>query len=119
MVYLLWTKNYTTWFKIKNPASPTTDTIDSITDHDRMVSLIDRLKYSLNIQKPPSLTCEKARLPAPIDNTIRLGFIVGLFKTMFDTIPAAVKPATVAEPRLTRIMAAISQPKTSGCKFEF
>jgi hypothetical protein len=46
----------TTAFNTITPASPTTETIVSITDQDRIVSLIDKLKYSLNIQKPPSLT---------------------------------------------------------------
>lgn len=46
----------TTAFNTSTPPSPTTDTIVSITDQDRIVSLIDKLKYSLNIQKPPSLT---------------------------------------------------------------
>src|ERR1700735_2832437 len=84
-----------------------------MTDQDLMVSLMDRLKYSLNSQNPLSLTWEKNRLPAPTDNTIKLGstckrFINGKI------MPAAVKPATVADPRQTRIMAAISQPRTSG-----
>ncbi len=81
-----------------------------------MVSFIDKLKYSLKSQNPPSLTCEKARLPAPIDKTIKLGLIEGSRKTIDDNIPAAVKPATVAEPKLIRMMAAMSHPKTSGCK---
>src|SRR5579863_3760790 len=63
----------TTRFNTSTPTSPTTETIVSITDQDRIVSLMDKLKYSLNIQKPPSLTCEKKRLPAPTDKTIRLG----------------------------------------------
>jgi hypothetical protein len=46
----------TTAFNTITPTSPTTETIVSITDQDRIVSLIDKLKYSLNIQKPPSLT---------------------------------------------------------------
>src|SRR5665213_636952 len=111
MVYGLSAMDYpTTWFSTNTPASPITEIIVSITDQDRIVSLIDKLKYSLNSQKPPSFTCEKARLPAPIASTIKLGLIDGSCSTIAETIPAAVRPATVADPRLTRIIAAISQP---------
>lgn len=97
----------------KTPNKPITETIVSITDHDRSVSVSDKLKYSLNIQKPESFTCEKSRLPAPIDSTIKLGFtavpvITGAM------MPAAVKPATVAEPTQTLIAAASNQPKING-----
>src|SRR6185312_12785336 len=92
----------TTSFSTSTPANPITDIMVSINDHERIVSLIDKLKYSLNNQNPPSFTCENARLPAPIASTIKLGLMVGSCKTMAETIPAAVKPATVAEPRLTR-----------------
>ena len=53
------------------PANPTSETIVSITDHDRIVSFIDKMKYSLNIQNPLSLTWEKKRLHAPTDSTKR------------------------------------------------
>ena len=43
-------------------------------DHEQIVSFMLRLKYSLNIQKPESLTCENIKLPAPKDKTIKFGF---------------------------------------------
>src|SRR5258705_10877813 len=100
-------------FKIKTPANPTTETIVSISDHERMVSLMERLKYSLNIQKPASFTWENIRLPAPMARTIRLGSTPVLLITG-NTMPAAVKPATVADPTQTRMIAAINQPSTRG-----
>ena len=45
----------------------------SITVQVAKVSLIDKLKYSLNNQKPPSFTCESIRLPDPIASTISSG----------------------------------------------
>src|ERR1700744_5814158 len=93
---------FTNTFKIRTPMSPTTDTMDSITDHERMVSFMLRLKYSLNIQNPESFTCEKAKLPAPMASTIRLGS-AWVWIISGATIPAAVRPAIVAEPRLMRI----------------
>ena len=78
-----------------------------------MVSFTDKLKYSLNIQKPVSFTCENIKLPAPILNTIKFGFTPPA-ATKGKIIPAAVKPAIVAEPIHTRIMAAINQPNTNG-----
>lgn len=100
-------------FNIITPIIPTTETIVSITDQDLNVSFIDRLKYSLNIQKPGSLTCENIKLPAPIDNTIRFGFTPVLIISGA-MIPAVVRPAIVAEPTETRIKAAINQPKSKG-----
>ena len=43
-------------------------------DHEQIVSFMLRLKYSLNIQKPESLTCENIKLPDPKDKTIKFGF---------------------------------------------
>src|ERR1700739_1406253 len=94
------------------------DTVVSITVHDRRVSLIDRLKYSLNNQKPPSFRCEQVRLPAPTASTIKLGLMDGSCRTSGDMIPAVVRPATVAEPRLMRMIAAISHPSTKGCRWK-
>src|ERR1700722_17038484 len=76
-------------FSDSTPISPTTETIVSMMDQDRMVSFMERLKYSLNIQKPPSLTWEKKRLPAPTDNTIRLG------STCMRVISGRMRPAAV------------------------
>ena len=43
-------------FKANTPINPTTETMDSMTDHDRIVSEMLKLKYSLKSQKPPSFT---------------------------------------------------------------
>ena len=94
----------------RTPTRPVTDMIVSMMDQDRIVSLIERLKYSLKSQKPPSLTWEKKRLPAPTDRTIRLGSTCKRFVNG-NMMPAAVRPATVADPRQTRMIAAISQPR--------
>ena len=72
-----------------------------------------RLKYSLKSQKPASLTCESARLPAPIASTIRFGSVPPAV-TIGARMPAAVSPATVADPTHTRITAVTSQARTSG-----
>ena len=62
-------------FNTITPISPTMATMVSISDQERKVSRILRLKYSLNIQKPESFTWENIRLPAPIDSTIISGFV--------------------------------------------
>ena len=49
-----------------------------------------RLKYSLNIQKPESLTCENTNIPAPKDKTIKFGF-APVCVTKGITTPAAMK----------------------------
>ena len=92
---------------------PTIETMLSITLHVRMVSLNERLKYSLKSQKPASFTWENMRLPAPVANTIRLGFtpVVAINGA---TMPAVVKPATVADPRHTLMMAAMLQAASKG-----
>ena len=72
-------------------------------------------KYSLNIQNAPSLTCDSARLPAPIASTIRFGSTPPA-STMGANNPAAVSPATVAEPTHTRIAAVTSQARISGSR---
>ena len=101
---------------MKTPISPTTDTIVSITDQVLRVSLKDKLKYSLNIQKPGSFTCENIRLPAPVANTIRLGSIpeVAIIGAI---IPAVVSPATVEEPNATLITALMPHAASNGCTF--
>src|SRR3954449_6795524 len=96
-------------------SKPTIDTIVSITLHVLRVSFMVKLKYSLNNQNPESFTCENIRLPAPVANTIRLGLIED--PTISGaTIPAAVRPATVAEPRHTRINAGINHTAKTGCR---
>ncbi len=91
---------------------PSTDTIVSMRVQVLNVSLSVKLKYSLNIQKPVSLTCENIRLPAPTANTINSGEAPAI--TNGTTIPEAVSAATVADPSVTRSNAAISQPKNKG-----
>src|SRR5687768_16503432 len=91
------------------------ETMVSINDHERSVSFIPRLKYSLNNQNPASFTCENIKLPAPMDNTIRLGSVLVYFITGA-MMPAVVRPATVADPTHTLMMAAMSHPNTSGCR---
>ena len=71
------------------------------------------LKYSLNIQKAESLTWEQNRLPAPIDSTIRFGSTPPP-ATTGARMPAAVRPATVADPTHTRITAVTIQASSSG-----
>ena len=82
-------------------------------DHEQIVSFMLRLKYSLNIQKPESLTCENIKLPAPKDKTINFG-IAPVYETKGITTPAAVNAATVADPTHKRITAEINQPKING-----
>ncbi len=77
------------------------------------MSLMLKLKYSLNNQNPESLTCENNRLPAPTERTIRLGLIPPR-ATMGAMMLAAVSPATVADPTQTRITAAVSHPRIKG-----
>ena len=84
-----------------------TPTIVSIAVQVRKVSLILIPKYSLNIQKPVSFTWEHIKLPAPIESTISSGLTPELM-TKGCTIPAAVKPATVAEPNAMRIIVALA-----------
>src|SRR5450432_2192958 len=56
------------------------------------------------------------RLPAPVASTIRLGLMVD--PTIMGAImPAAVSPATVADPRQTRIKAAMIQAARMGCRW--
>lgn len=97
--------------------SPTTPITQVSGDQAVKVSFNERLKYSLTIQKPASLTCPPKTLPAPTDNTINAGL------TPADAIngatkPAPVKAATVDDPRLTRSSAVISQAASSGDIFK-
>src|SRR6056297_947470 len=101
----------------KTPISPITPTKVSMTVQVESVSLTVRLKYSLNIQKPVSLTWESIKLPDPMANTINSG-LVPVPEAKGSTIPAAVSPATVADPTLTRMAVAISQAKTKGDMLE-
>src|SRR5687767_246820 len=100
------------------PRIPTTEIVVSITVHDRKVCLRDRLKNSLNIQKPESFICEPKTLPDPTASTISSGDTRPA-ETSGVTTPAAVIPATVAEPIATLSSAVITQANTSGgiCHF--
>ena len=69
----------------------------------------------MNIQKAPSLTCDSARLPAPIASTMRFGS-TSPEATSGSSSPAAVSPATVAEPTHTRIAAVTSHARISGSR---
>src|SRR5450631_1494996 len=100
-------------FKISTPASPNREIVVSITVHDRKVCFMVRLKNSLNIQKPESLTWDPKTLPDPTASTINSGDTVPDV-TRGDTTPAAVIPATVAEPMATLNNAVTTQPKSKG-----
>ena len=89
----------------------------SITVQVESVSFTERLKYSLNIQNPVSLTWESIKLPEPMAKTINSG-LVPVPDAKGSAIPAAVSPATVADPTLTRIAVAMSQAKTNGDMLE-
>lgn len=78
-----------------------------------IASTTDRLKYSLNIQKPGSLTWEKAIEPQETASTMTSGW-TPLPASSGSATPEAVTTATVAEPRATRRMAAISQARMRG-----
>lgn len=79
---------------------PTTEIKLSNTVQVNKVSLTVKSKYSLNIQKPASFTCEAANDPAPIAKTIKAGFTPAEVISG-KTNPAAVNDATVAEPNAT------------------
>src|SRR5436853_6693535 len=95
------------------PASPSTEIVVSITVHDKNVCFNDSLKNSLNIQKPESFTCDPNTLPVPTASTINSGETAPV-ATKGETIPAAVIPATVADPIATRSKAVTTQPNTNG-----
>src|SRR5690606_38379172 len=95
------------------PIKPTIATIVSMAVHDWKVSFMLKLKYSFTSQKPPSLKWENIKLPAPMEITIRLGSAAPE-ATRGEMIPAAVRPATVADPTAILIRAAINQPKNKG-----
>ena len=99
--------------RAKTPKSPIIDTIISISDHERNVSLMLKLKYSLNIQKPESFTCENIRLPAPKAITIKFGLTADCSTIGIITV-AAVSAAIVADPIHILMIAAINQPRIRG-----
>ena len=93
--------------------SPSMEIKVSITVQDKKVCFKLSLKNSLYIQKPESLMCEPKTLPAPTANTINSGDTLPA-KTSGATMPAAVNPATVAEPKVTLNKAVITQAKSNG-----
>ncbi len=100
-------------FNSNTPINPKIEINVSITVHDRKVCFNDNLKNSLYIQKPESLIWEPKTLPAPTANTINSGDTAPL-KTNGDTTPAAVIPATVADPIITLNNAVTNQPKVKA-----
>ena len=85
----------------------------SIKVQDKNVWGSESLKNSLNIQKPVSLTCEPKTLPVPTASTINSGEADPDI-TNGATTPAAVMPATVADPIVTRNRAVMIQANNSG-----
>ena len=83
---------------------PVTEIIVSSTVQIWKVCLTDKSKNSLKIQNPASLTWEAINDPAPMANATNTGNNVfpGLAAKIPVTIPAAVIPATVAEPTVRR-----------------
>src|SRR5215203_1029781 len=98
--------------------SPITEITVSITVHDKKVCFNESLKNSLNIQNPESLIWEPNTLPAPTANTINSGEAAPV-ATSGDTTPAAVMPATVAEPIDTLNNAVTIHAKINGGIFHF
>src|SRR5690606_20621364 len=78
--------------KTSTPSSPTTETMLSISDQDKMVSRMLRPKYSLNIQNPVSLTWENINEPAPVAKTINSAFVSDA-PINGKAMPAAIKHA--------------------------
>ena len=91
--------------------------IDSMIVQDNKVCLSERLKNSLNIQKPESLMCEPKTLPAPTASTMSSGLTLPTING--ETIPAAVIPATVAEPMVILSKAVMTQANKIGDIFHF
>ncbi len=77
------------------------------------VSFIVKPKYSLNIQKPASFTCEQKILPAPMAKTTNEMF-TSVDCNNGKTIPTDEIAATVVDPNAVRNSAAASQARISG-----
>lgn len=110
--------HYTMTFNKRMKINATTEIIVSITVHVINVSLTVMPKYSLIIQKPESLTCDKINDPAPVANTSNSVFVPGMLAAIGATMPAAVIIDTVAEPVAIRMSAAIPHPNRSGDRWE-
>ena len=111
-------KNQRTRSRINTPANPRMEIVVSITVHDRKVCFSERLKNSLNIQNPESLIWDPKTLPVPMASTISSGETTPE-ATKGVTTPAAVMPATVADPIATLNRAVITQPKNQGSHLPF
>lgn len=92
---------------------PDTERMVSSRDHVKNVSFIVNPKYSLNIQKAASLTCDKIKLPAPIAKTTN-ATLTSDCCTKGKTIAVVQIPATVAEPNAILKIAAIIHANKSG-----
>ena len=84
--------------------------------YDFKASTTEIPKYSLTIQKPESVTCEKQIAPEPTARATSAGSSPGYCGSTGSTIPVAVIMATVAEPTEKRIMAATNHARMSGLK---
>ncbi len=106
-------KFYTTASKIRTPMRPKTEMSVSINVHEAKVCFKVKLKNSLNIQNPESLICEPNTEPVPTAKTIISGRIAPA-TTKGETMPAAVIPATVADPIVTLKSAVTIQANKIG-----
>src|SRR5262249_3409245 len=79
-------------------AIPVTDVITFMVVQLRRVWGTVMPKYSLTIQNPASLTCDRHVPPQHRASTIISGVYPGIDFTSCGTMPAAVMMATVAEP---------------------
>lgn len=100
-------------FKINTPTNPITANKDEYIVLTLIACPTGKLKYSLNIQNPGSLTCEAKTLPDDVAKTINSGLTPDA-ATKGKTIPDAVVIATVAEPTAVLKSAAIIQASTIG-----
>lgn len=82
-------------------------------DQDRKVCFNESLKNSLNIQNPESLMCDPNTLPVPTANTMSSGDTLGSSVSGY-TMPAAVIPATVADPIVILSRAVTDQANSKG-----
>ncbi len=95
-----------------NP-SPATEIMVSSNVHVANVSFMLNPKYSLNIQKPASLTCEAMTLPAPVASTTNAR-LTSEWPNNGMTRPVVLSAATVADPREMRRIAAMSHARMIG-----
>ena len=99
--------------RINTTPRPTIDVVNSNRPHVLNVSLIDKLKYSLNSQNDASLTCVIVLLPAAVAKTISTGLTSNVWING-PTIPAAVIADTTPVPVAIQITAVISHAIING-----